>query len=160
MLEKWIEAQRLKNNAAGVEMGSTLLHLYGDEPLPSVALVAPEAISKDILCLAISEYKEGPLTPELVNVTWQKIWKKWGENVSHTFQVPSCDRTPEDLAKLQKEGKTVLLIPDEVYTKEGLVLLGRIFPKMQSWSVQEGTTVVNKDNNGGVYRYRNGYRFS
>lgn len=38
MLEKWIEAQRLKNNVAGAEMGSTLLNLYGDEPLTSVAV--------------------------------------------------------------------------------------------------------------------------
>lgn len=39
MLEKWIDAQRLKNNEAGVMMGSTLLNLYGDEPLPFVAPV-------------------------------------------------------------------------------------------------------------------------
>lgn len=163
MLEKWIEAQRLKNNAAGVEIGSTLLRLYGDEPFPSAATpITPEARilqpgelvsaqeSKDALDRAISEYKEGSLTPELVNTTWQTIWKAWGESINHTFQVPSCDRTSEDLAELQKEGKAVLLLPDEIYTKEGLVLLGRMFPKMQNWSVEEGTTVTNDHDKGGA----------
>lgn len=135
---------------------------YPDISLPSAATpVAPEARdlqpgelvraqeSKDSLSLAISEYKAGPLTTELVDKTWQAIWKTWGESINHAFDVPSCDRTPEELAKLQKEGKAVLLVPDELYTKEGLVLFGRMFPKMQSWSVREGTTVTNDHNKGG-----------
>lgn len=107
------------------------------------------ASTQDVLGLAILEYSKESLTPELVDTTWQTIWKTWGESVSHTFQVPSCDRTSEELAQLQREEKADLLVPDELYTKEGLVLLGRIFPKMRSWSVSEQTTVTNEHNKGG-----------
>lgn len=123
---------------------------YGEIPLPSVVVAAvPEVIPQDILGRAILEYKEGPLTPELVDKAWQAIWRTWGESICHAFDVPSCDRTSEDLAELEKEGKAVLLLPDEIYTKEGLILLGRIFPKMQSWSIRERATVTNEHEKGG-----------
>ena len=61
-----------------------------DIPFPSVATpIAPEVSLQDTLGRAISEYNKGHLTPELVNTTWQTIWKTWGESDSHTFQVPS-----------------------------------------------------------------------
>ena len=40
-------------------------------------------------------------------------------------------------------------MPDEIYTKEGLVLLGGMFPKMRSWSVGEKTIVTNDHDKGG-----------
>ncbi len=40
-----------------------------DIPLPSATPVAPEVIPQDTLGRSISEYKEGPLTPELVNTS-------------------------------------------------------------------------------------------
>lgn len=113
-------------------------------------LEAAENLPENIVLeRAILEYKKESLTPELVDTTWQIIWKTWGDRVGHTLRVPSCDRTTKELEKLQKEGKAILLVPDELYTKEGLVLLGRMFPKMRSWSVSEQTTVTNEHNKGG-----------
>lgn len=105
--------------------------------------------SQDLEAAAIQEYKTQPLTPELVNKTWQTLWKVWGEKVGRAFDVPTCDRTEPELAELKESGKAVVLIPDEFYTSEGLVLLGRIFPKMQSRTVSEGTTITNENNRGG-----------
>ncbi|MBI2028108.1 MAG: hypothetical protein HYT07_00730 [Candidatus Levybacteria bacterium] len=148
MLEEWIRIQHVKGNRDGGEMGSTLLKLYGDEPFPyPLTQAAPEGTPQDILGHAISEYKKGHLTPELVDATWQTIWKTWGERINHTFQVPSCDRTPEELGGLAGKNRAVLLVPDEIYTKEGLVLIGKMFPKIQGWTKSENVKV--KDNNGG-----------
>lgn len=99
----------------------------------------------DLIGPAIAEYKSQPLTPELVNKTWQTLWTEWGKRIGQTFDVPACDRTTEELVKLKKENKGVLLIPDNV----SLVDLGKIFPQMQNWAVQEGTTVGNDHNKGG-----------
>ena len=149
MLEGWIRGQGLRGNQHAVDDGQRLLRLHGEIPISSVpSPVDPEVIPQDIL-RAISEYLKGPLTPELVDTTWQTIWTTWGESNNHAFQVPPCDRTSEGLRELQKEGKAALLVPDEIYTKEGLVLLGGMFPKIRGWSVSGKTTVVNEDNNGG-----------
>ena len=99
----------------------------------------------DIIQLAVQEYKNGPLTAELVNKTWQTLWAEWGKRIGQTFDVPLCNRTTEELAKLQKETKGVLLVPDNV----SLVDLGEIFPEMKSWAVQEGTTVTDEYGKGG-----------
>lgn len=106
----------------------------------------------DLELAAIQEYKTQPLTPELVDRTWQtlwKVWKVWGERVDHVLYVPTCDRTKEELAKLKEENRAVILAPDEIYTRGGLVLLGRMFPKMQSTTVSERTTITNENNRGG-----------
>lgn len=162
MLEKWIETKLQKGDGRAAKFGRLIVEEFGDEPFPSVATpVAPEArvlLQRELVRaqestgapgFAISEYKARPLTPELVDRTWQTIWKVWGENINHTFQVPSCDRTSEGLVGLREKGRAVLLVPDELYTKEGLILLGRMFPTMQSWSVMEGTTVTNDHDKGG-----------
>ncbi|MBI4080274.1 MAG: hypothetical protein HY430_00720 [Candidatus Levybacteria bacterium] len=103
----------------------------------------------DRLSQAIQEYKTSPHTPELIDRTFQTVWSVWGESIGHSFDVPACDRSSEELESLRTEGRGVLLVPDEVYTREGLILLGRVFPKMNSWSVGEDTTVVNEHTGGG-----------
>ena len=99
----------------------------------------------DLIGPAIAEYKSQLLTPELVNKTWQTILGERGKRIDKTFDVPTCDRTIEELAQLQKENKAVLLIPDNLT----LVDLGRMFPEMQSWAVQEGTTIADEQTEGG-----------
>lgn len=97
----------------------------------------------------IHEYKTYPHTPELIDKTWQALWKIWGERVEHVFSVPDCDRTEEELKELEEEGRGIILVPNEIYTKEGLILLGRIFQRMRSWAVEVGTTIENDYNEGG-----------
>ncbi len=82
----------------------------------------------------VVEYKKGLPTPELVNKTWQTVWKVWGERIGHTFEAPTCDRTSEELAQLQKENRGVVLVPEDVTLK----MLGQIFPEMRSWAVRPG----------------------
>src|SRR3989344_73730 len=99
---------------------------------------------------AAMEYKKGPLTPELVDKTWQILWGEWGKRIGVSFRdIPSCDRTPEELALLQKENKAVLLIPDILYTEEGLILLGNMFPKMKIWAAKNENEIKNEVNKGG-----------
>lgn len=73
MLEKWIAAQRLKNNAAGVEMGSALLNLYGDEPLPSVPPDAshPAKAESQPVLLSLDKLVVATEVPEIAR-TWEK----------------------------------------------------------------------------------------
>lgn len=112
-------------------------------PVEKQAVKTPEA---DSIVLAIAEYEAKSLTPEIVNKTWQTLWKVWGETVGQKFDVPSCDRTSEELAQLQKENKAVLLIPGNV----DLVTLGRIFPQMVSWAVSEGTIIAEQSKGGSI----------
>lgn len=117
------------------------------------------ASTQDVLGHAMSEYKKGPLTPELVNSTWKAIWETWGQRVNHTFQVPSCDRTSEELTQLQKKGKEILMLPDELYAKDGLVILGRIFPFMDNnWTTREIAEITNEHDKGGSMDVEMGFR--
>ena len=135
----------------GITWSKAWRKLHGSLPIVTAPPVNAETTqkTKDLLAGAILEYKRGPLTPELVTSTWQTAWKVWGDSVEHTFDVPYCDRTSEELAALKSEGRGVVLTPDEIYTPEGLILLGRIFPRMRSWSTEAGTTVTNEVSNGG-----------
>lgn len=148
-MERWIEGQRLKGNNAAVEEGNKLLVKYGEINLSSVATPNVHKSDKeqtgDTIRKVSAEYKKSPLTPEIVNTTWKTLWAEWGKRVNLTFKVPSCDRTSEELSQLQKENRAVLFIPDNV----NLVMLGKIFPQMRSWAVQEGTTVADEQSKGG-----------
>lgn len=112
-------------------------------PIEKSVVEIPEA---NLIGLAIAEYKKSPLTPELVNTTWQTIWTEWGKRIDQKFEVPLCDRTSEELAQLQKENKAVLLIPDNV----DLVMLGKMFKQMKSRAVSEGTTVTETSKGGSI----------
>lgn len=122
---------------------------------------------QDLLQQAVQEYKTSPHTSELVDRTFQTLWGVWGARVGHSFNVPNCDRTAEALEALRAEGRGVLLEPDELYTREGLILLGRVFPNMQRWSDDEYATIVNEYDGGGCiavemtlaapYRPKRGY---
>ncbi|MDP3974110.1 MAG: hypothetical protein Q8P92_04765 [Candidatus Daviesbacteria bacterium] len=90
---------------------------------------------RDALRPFVQEYKDAKVhTPELVDHTWQNMWGEIGRAVDFKYQVPSCDRAREELAQLRKENKAVLLLPDDIFTPEGLVRFGRAFPLMRSWT--------------------------
>lgn len=97
---------------------------------------------------AIEKYKKLPLTPELVNGTWTILWQKWGEKIEHVFEAPSCNFTSEELGELRGLDRGVLLVPDEVYAPEGLILLGKIFPEITSDAMRK-LVIVNDSNKGG-----------
>lgn len=79
----------------------------------------------------IKEYKAAKVhTPELINNTWAGIWRVIGERVDFKYLVPACDRTTEELVDLRIKNRANLLLPDDIYTPDGLVRLGRAFPLM------------------------------
>lgn len=92
----------------------------------------------------VQEYQAEKPTPALVNHTWQNTWNVIGEFVEYKYQVPSCDRTVEELAQLREQGREVLLIPDVLYTPQGLVMLGEAFPLMGSWATDPREAVKIK----------------
>ena len=104
----------------------------------------------DVLTIedAIGKYKKAPLTPELVNNTWAILWQKWGKRINHTFNIPFCNFTSKELGDLRSFDRGVLLMPDEVYTPEGLIFLGRMFPEITS-QVVGGKSIVNCADKGG-----------
>ncbi len=90
---------------------------------------------RDAMRPFVQEYSAAKIhTPDLIDHTWQGIWKVIGERVGYEYQVPACDRTPEELAKLQEKGRAVLLLPSDIYTSNGLVRLGKAFPLIRSWT--------------------------
>ncbi len=78
----------------------------------------------------IEEYKTAEKhTPELIDYTWQKIWRAIGSAVDHTYEVPSCDRTIKELESFRaKKRRFMVLTPDEIYTPEGLARLATVLP--------------------------------
>lgn len=82
----------------------------------------------------VQELKTPTPTPELIHRIFDGFWKTIGERVGFAYQVPRCDRTPEELANLRRLGRGLLLLPDDIYTPEGLVRLGWAFPLMRSWT--------------------------
>ncbi len=123
-----------------------------ETPAAVVTLVSQDRQLRDAFSPFVQEYRDARVhTPELVNHTWQNIWVEIGRVVDFTYQVPSCDRTTKELAKLQKENKAVLLLPDDIYTPEGLVRLGKAFPLMRSWAtnLEHASEISYGSNKGG-----------
>jgi hypothetical protein len=118
--------------------------------------MAETVLPQDPLVGAISEYTTGLLTPELIDATWQTVWNSWGNSLEgHRFEVPSCDRSALELEELKQQGRHVLLVPDEVMTPEGLVLLGKLIPHKSApngilWGESAIREITNYDNRGGT----------
>lgn len=85
-------------------------------------------LPQDPLAAALHEYKTRPISAEVVDATWQAIWNSWGTTLNHKFAVPTCDRDAAELEELKAQGGGVLLIPDEVMTSDGLLLLSSLRP--------------------------------
>lgn len=122
----------------------------------------PEEFSKtgtkspDLIISAVAECKKGPLTPELMTKTFQAIWQKRGESVGIKFDVSPCPFTKEELAGLEEKGLRLGYLPTALATRESRHILDKIFPKMQSASVQEGNSVANDRNPSSWFDYEAG----
>lgn len=101
------------------------------------------------LDLVVNEYKTQPHTPELITNIWQAIWQAWGRKVGLNLTVPSCDRTQEELTQLEKDGKRMIYVPQEVATQENRYLFDKIFPKMQDHNVTEENLITNDNTQEG-----------
>ncbi len=97
----------------------------------------------------VSEYISIPHTSELVTATFQSIWKERESRVAHLLEEPfnpiaNCDRTTQEIAKSEKEGKRLGYLPPELAAGENRHILAAMFPQMESRSCQEGNIVTNQ----------------
>lgn len=70
-MDRWIEGQQLKHNKAGVEMGQTLLKLYGDVPLSTQPTVVDSSPARPLQ----------PVTFEIPTVT-EALYRQTREAVA------------------------------------------------------------------------------
>lgn len=90
----------------------------------------------------IFEYKRNPTSPEAVANFWQSFIRVSIENSGAEIDVPEippCDRTPEELEALKQEGRMMVYNPGFSYPVHG-----KVFPKMNSYSVKEDSPIKDK----------------
>ena len=91
---------------------------------------------------SVFEYKRNPTSPEAVTNFWQAFIRVSIENSGAEIdvpQVPPCDRTPEELEALKQEGRMMVYNPGFSYPVHG-----KVFPKMNSYSVKEDSPIKDK----------------
>lgn len=100
-----------------------------------------------LLRRTIEEYKTRPHTPELITRTWQVVWQTWREQgkLDIDITVAPCDRTQEELVRLEKERGMMIYVPSQLATQGSRHLLAKIFPPIQGDSVKEGNSVTNEN---------------
>lgn len=118
-----------------------------DIPLPDSSF-PPHKEQANSLGLATEEYRGSPVSPERVTTFWQAFWAENGRKVGISISVPECPFTGEQLENIRIINKGPIYIPNELSTQRDRHLLGKMFPKMQSYSVEEGNTVTNEVRSG------------
>jgi hypothetical protein len=107
------------------------------------------------LARAINEYKIQPHTPELVSETWQTVWQAWGKRINQQFAVPSLDLSQKELRTIEKQGKMMVYIPEELAGHANIYSLGDIFSniKMYGWcsGLHDRQRIINEHSKGGWY---------
>lgn len=124
------------------------------DPGPKTGVVPVPVAEKPSLGVfeqAVKEFKENPHTPEILTSYWQTLWNAWGERANLSLVVSPCDRDTEEIKQLEKEGRKLVYVPDQLASQENRHLLGQIFPEMQSNSVRKDNSVTNESNQGGWF---------
>lgn len=129
----------------------------GPEELPTNTPSRQDAPGSRVARI-ITEYKTGPNIPEILTATFQQIWEIRAAQVADLLGKPLApvapvDRTKEEIARLEKEGRMLGYVPPELATQEKRHILGAMFPKMQSHSVQRGNSVTNEVARSGWFDY-------
>ena len=104
----------------------------------------------------VEAYKSQPRTPELVTRIFQTIWRERGKFVGATYDITPCPYTQKELTVLGQQGKRVGYLPFGLETQQNRKILGKMFPKMGSYSVKEGNLVTNNENPSGWFDYETG----
>lgn len=106
-------------------------------------------VTKELLKQAVKEFKEKPHTPEVVTSYWKVLWKLWEQKGAFAVTVPPCDRTAEEIIHLEREGRKLVYVPDELARQENRYLLVSILPEMHSYFAKKENPVTSKSNQGG-----------
>lgn len=156
MLEKFtIPALRQTGNPEDAKLADALavrVSTRGDlSPSDGASVIKAEKPSLGRLEQAVKQFKEKPHTPEAITSYWETLWQVWGEKAGLGFFIPSCDRTAQEITQLEKEGRKLVYVPNELASQESRHLLGQIFPAMQSHSVKKDNSVTNESSQGGWF---------
>lgn len=126
MAMRWIESQLRESwdprDIERADLIAAMLKARGkDIPLPSEeeaiqAQFDAERLITQQYRTAIDEYKLKQHTPEFLTSTWQAVYRNWFKNLDIPLEeIPSCDRTLEEIQELEKKDRMVLYIPEELY---------------------------------------------
>jgi len=107
-----------------------------DIPFPS---------SEQILRDATKEYKNNLGNSELLTKFMCAFWQEAGQKIGKNYTVSKFPLKSEEIKERTKNGQMAIFVPAEV----SRVDLGRMFPKMKSWAVQEKNLAVDTINNSG-----------
>jgi len=107
---------------------------------------APEQ-TLSLLEKATREYKNNPTSPEVLTQFMRSFWAEAGQRIGKNIVVDNFPLTAKEIKEKQEKGYMPIFVPVEV----SRVDLGRMFPKMGSWAVQEGNSVVDVVNNSWLW---------
>ncbi|MCX6706031.1 MAG: hypothetical protein NTV24_02910 [Candidatus Woesebacteria bacterium] len=131
--------ERTKNNDFSVLAG-IMKKLNGgkDVPFPT---------SEQTLSLeeATSEYKNSLNSPESLTRFMRSFWLGAGQRIGEEYIVSKFPLKSQEIKERTKNGQMAIFCPAEV----SRVDLGRMFPKMGSWAVEESNSAVDTINNSG-----------
>lgn len=114
------------------------------------------------LTQVVEEFVTSPHTPELYTQTLQAIWKVRQDQLMQggallDLSVTPCPYTQEELDKLEKEGRRLGYLPPPISTQQNRYLMGKLWPEMQSYAVQqedqEESPVTNEVDRNGWFDY-------
>lgn len=92
---------------------------------------------------AANEYRENPQDPQKVTNFWRGFIgfsiQSREEVDARIPQIPDCDRTEKELEKLRQEDRMMIYNPGFSYPVHG-----KVFPKMNSYSVKENSPIKDK----------------
>jgi len=78
------------------------------------------------------------LDPVDILEAWTQLWKEWDPKGACNIMVPEPP-TREQIQAEKDRGRVFIYLPPQLATVSALADLGKLFPKMQSWSVSGGS---------------------
>lgn len=114
--------------------------LNGGKDIPFPSLEQTLSLEK-----ATREYKNNPSKPESLTRFMRSFWVEAGQRIGKEYIVSEFPLKSQEIKERTKNGQMAIFVPAEV----SRVGLGKMFPKMGSWAVAEGNSVVDVVNNSG-----------
>lgn len=108
-----------------------------DIPFPSGQILSLEQAAR--------ENKNKFTNSELLTQFMRAFWQEAGRRIGRSIVVDNFPLTAKEIKEKQGKGYMPIFVPVEV----GRVDLGKMFPEMGSWAVQEGNSAVDTINNSG-----------
>lgn len=94
---------------------------------------------------ATREYKNNLNSPELLTQFMCAFWQEAGQKIGKHYIVSKFPLKSKEIEERGKNSQIAIFVPEGV----NRVDLGKIFPRMKNWAVQEGNSVIDTINNFG-----------